>query len=113
MEQKRSKGQNGSGENGTNSEKRQGAVRAYVQNHGTSLRPPSQHRFMPSSVRIESPGVAYHVMCRRDRQEAIILEHADRDLFLQGTLGEARGSVRAYVQKHGKADKGESRQRDR
>ena len=43
---------------------------------------------VPRKLRIQYPGAVYHVMNRGDRREDIVLDDADRQLFLQ-TLGEA------------------------
>ena len=55
---------------------------------------------MPRKPRIEFAGAVYHVMCRGDRREAIFLDDADRERFLE-TLVEARERtgwrIHAYV----------------
>ncbi|HWU40758.1 MAG TPA: hypothetical protein VN203_24180 [Candidatus Acidoferrum sp.] len=43
---------------------------------------------MPRKLRIQYPGVMYHVMNRGDQREAIFLDDEDRQKLL-GTLGEA------------------------
>jgi len=52
------------------------------------------------SVRIQYPGAVYHVLCRGDRREAIVLEEADRKRFIE-TLAEMCGRtgmlVHSYV----------------
>ena len=43
---------------------------------------------MPRTPQIEYDGARYHVMCRRDRREAIFQDELDREVFIQ-TLGQA------------------------
>ncbi len=55
---------------------------------------------MPRKPRVEYAGAVYHVMCRGNRQEAIFLDDADRERFLE-TLWECCGRtgwrIHAYV----------------
>ena len=37
---------------------------------------------MARPLRIEYPGAIYHVLSRGDRRQAIVRDHADRNLFL-------------------------------
>jgi len=43
---------------------------------------------MPRQPRIEFQGAYYHVMARGDRREPIVVDDADREMFVR-TLGEA------------------------
>jgi hypothetical protein len=43
---------------------------------------------MARKLRVEHPGAIYHLMNRGDRREAIFMEDADQERFLE-TLGEA------------------------